>query len=85
MSEQLTTCAECGMSVETNEYHPYAACLMFKACRDSSIVRENLNAVGNTAIGFCALILDNADKNEHPSDLADALRAIIKTRQGIDE
>lgn len=35
-------CAECGMDCEVGEFHPYAACLMFKACHDSSIVRANL-------------------------------------------
>lgn len=41
----MTTCAECGMTVEPNEYHPYAACLMFKACYSAEVVRANLNAV----------------------------------------
>ena len=40
-----TTCQECGMLIEANEYHPYAACLMFKACQDGEVVRENLKAV----------------------------------------
>jgi hypothetical protein len=33
------------MLVEPGEYHPYAACLMFKACGDGSVVRANLDAV----------------------------------------
>jgi len=37
-----TQCAECGMSVETGEYHPYAACLMFKGCHNSKTVNMNL-------------------------------------------
>jgi hypothetical protein len=46
MSEQITTdCAECGMRVDSTEYHPYAACLMFKQCHDSTIVQANLDAV----------------------------------------
>lgn len=44
MSE-TDTCGECGMGVDPGEYHPYAACLMFKHCRDSEIVRRNLAAV----------------------------------------
>jgi hypothetical protein len=39
------TCAECGMPVSTNEYHPFAACLMFKACHNSETVKVNLDAV----------------------------------------
>lgn len=38
-------CAECGMPVTPNEYHPYAACLMFRGCRDAAVVRANLTAV----------------------------------------
>lgn len=38
-------CAECGMPVFPGEYHPYAACLMFRACKDSEIVASNLEAV----------------------------------------
>jgi hypothetical protein len=41
----MRECKECGMLVEPGEYHPYAACLMFKACGDSSVVRANLVAV----------------------------------------
>lgn len=37
-------CLECGMLTRLGEYHPYAACLMFRACRDSALVREHLYA-----------------------------------------
>jgi hypothetical protein len=40
-----TPCAECGMPVWPGEYHPYAACLMFKACHNSETVTANLAAV----------------------------------------
>jgi len=33
------------MEVQTNEYHPYAACLMFKACGNARDVRLGLTAV----------------------------------------
>jgi hypothetical protein len=39
-------CAECGMVLSSpNEYHPYAACLMYKGCKDENTVRLNLLAV----------------------------------------
>ncbi len=38
-------CAECGMPVTLGEYHPFAACLMFKGCQDSSVVRTNLETI----------------------------------------
>lgn len=33
------------MQCTPGEYHPYAACLMFRACGDSTVVRANLDAV----------------------------------------
>jgi hypothetical protein len=33
------------MIVASDEYHPFAACLMHEACRNSETVRANLNAV----------------------------------------
>lgn len=45
----LPACACCGMVLEhPEEYHPFAACLMYKQCKDESTVRANLFAV----IGF---------------------------------
>lgn len=41
----MTECKECRMPVMTCEYHPYAACLMFKACRNSLTVNANLEHV----------------------------------------
>jgi len=38
----LLPCQECGMECTPNEYHPYAACLMFKGCHNSETVRANL-------------------------------------------
>lgn len=37
------------MLVASREYHPYAACLMFKACQDASTVRKNLEALTHPA------------------------------------
>ncbi len=40
-----SVCQECGMPVRLGEYHPYAACLMFKGCHSSETVRTNLEAI----------------------------------------
>lgn len=40
-----SNCAQCGMMCRVGEYHPYAACLMFTACRDGNVVRANLEAI----------------------------------------
>lgn len=45
MTTDREPCGECGMLCEPGEYHPYAACLMFTACRNSDTVRGNLQAV----------------------------------------
>jgi hypothetical protein len=41
----MEPCCECGMHVTIDQYHPYAACLMFKQCHDSEVVEANLLAV----------------------------------------
>lgn len=44
--QQNTPCAGCGMQTNTpREYHPHAACLMFRACHNADEVRANLDAV----------------------------------------
>lgn len=43
--EDMPACGDCGMPCKPGEYHPYAACLMFKACHNSDTVRANLEAV----------------------------------------
>lgn len=49
MADALKPCGECGMPCVPTEYHPYAACLMFKACHNSDTVRGNLQAVRDDA------------------------------------
>lgn len=48
MTEPTRPCGTCGMPSTPGEYHPYAACLMFKACHNSETVRANLEAVRTT-------------------------------------
>lgn len=45
MTNETRVCAECGMPGKADEYHPYAACLMFKQCHSSETVQANLDAV----------------------------------------
>lgn len=42
------SCKTCGMGLIPNEYHPPAACLMFKGCRNSEIVREEIRAMAQS-------------------------------------
>lgn len=37
-----TVCGDCGMPVGPDDFHPFAACLMFEACRNSMTVEANL-------------------------------------------
>lgn len=41
----VPSCAVCEMTVGDGEYHPYAACLMYKQCRNAEAVKDNLWAV----------------------------------------
>lgn len=41
----MEPCTCCWMPCAPGEYHPYAACLMFKACNNSETVRANLDDV----------------------------------------
>lgn len=52
-NKALPACAECGMIVQLGEYHPFAACLMYKGCKDENTVRENIKAIATqwTALG----------------------------------
>jgi len=43
----MNACHECGMVCHPNEYHPYAACLMFRGCHDADTVRANLIGAPN--------------------------------------
>jgi hypothetical protein len=40
--EEVARCTECGMWCEPGEFHPFAACLMFRASADRRVVRANL-------------------------------------------
>lgn len=54
MTSDDKKCHECGFPVMDGEFHPYAACLMFKACGNSDTVTANLKAVvvHGYSIGF---------------------------------
>jgi hypothetical protein len=43
-------CTQCGMACSPSEYHPYAACLMFMACKNGDTVRASLEAVKEHAL-----------------------------------
>jgi hypothetical protein len=46
------------MSVFENEYHPFAACLMFKACGSSRTVQVNIREIRDSTAEYCALCCD---------------------------
>jgi hypothetical protein len=44
-----SSCGSCGMHIEhPREFHPHAACLMFKACQNGTTVTDNLAFVVET-------------------------------------
>ena len=42
-------CHQCGMVCQPNEYHPYAACILYGAIHDGDAARANLNAIAQHA------------------------------------
>jgi hypothetical protein len=42
-------CHQCGMVCQPDEYHPYAACILYGAIHDGDAVRANLNAIAQHA------------------------------------
>ena len=70
--EENNYCTECGMITNTGEYHPYAACLLFKACGSGYEVRNQLQYIAEHAQAESARriekeiihILDGIDKDE---------------------
>ncbi|HEX5704914.1 MAG TPA: hypothetical protein VFX97_17075 [Pyrinomonadaceae bacterium] len=41
----MNGCGECGMLVDAQEYHPYAACVMYRQLGQAEKVNSNLRAV----------------------------------------
>lgn len=41
--DNTTNCGDCGMPVGADDFHPFGACLMFKACKNSETVRANMD------------------------------------------
>src|SRR5258708_5052135 len=52
----MTPCADCGMECEPGEYHPYAACLLFRALGSCTEVRAHLDAIRASALRRAAAI-----------------------------
>jgi len=76
MSKQFAACADCGMILDPNEYHPYAACLMFKSCKSSEVVMKNLHAVQLNGVRIAASHVEQMGDRIEPSEIAKRLRAI---------
>jgi hypothetical protein len=81
-------CQECGMLVVDGEYHPFAACLIFKGCSDGGQVRNILTCLDQYYTGNererCANICEEMALESDPDDFAlDALNyASVKIRSG---
>jgi hypothetical protein len=70
------SCAECGMPlVSVTDYHPYAACLIFKQCHDSETVTISLDAVMAYALNYGSPPPPLA-KREH---LGDVIETALRT------
>ena len=49
--------------------------MLRKECCGKRLREDDLDGIENTILEFCAHVLLVADKNDHPSDLADRLRS----------
>lgn len=76
-TQALVACGECGMPCRASEYHPMAACLMFKACHNSDQVRANLGAIVADANAFAAALRSPVTQEGEPSDERAAFEAWI--------
>ena len=70
------------MPVEKHEYHPYAACLMYRSCGDSGVVKRGLDEVG--AWGRCCEHVWWAGRAVTDSDLATSIRLVTRLRGWAD-
>jgi len=79
-----TGCGDCGMPCASSEYHPYAACLMFKHCRNSETVRANLQAVrqqGRVAgLRECLDMLEGEIARDRDSGVLESLRQRMEAK-----
>jgi hypothetical protein len=76
-------CTECGMTVLPNEYHPYLACLAYKACLNPDTVHANIRAIRDHVTEYCAMVADGCDRGARPYEIADRLRNLIKSDQRL--
>jgi len=83
ISRGMSCCGECGMSVEACEYHPFAACLMFKQCQNSKTVRDSLKSVAacgaNNTISAIKELIDNTStwSGDSVESVVDRLQKLI--------
>jgi hypothetical protein len=74
--KEFSTCAECGMTVIMSEYHPYAACVLYRQTHQSEKVADLLRDVA--LYGYQAakngLELDDALRNIAASNTASTRR-----------
>jgi len=65
-------CAECGMIVDVNEYHPYPACVMFRQVADGDKVRAYLDQIIEYGKGESAKELATVTRALERSQTAEA-------------
>ena len=71
-------CSGCEMMLDRNEYHPYAACLLFKQTKNSETVRENLIDVRNKGIEQAAALVALVDGHMSSDEIAKRLLSVGK-------
>lgn len=80
----LAPCGECGMPCTRAEYHPYAACLMFKACQNSDTVRANLQALRAQAAPQGPALVPLTDEEIERMFFSESAEEIIKFTRALE-
>ncbi len=65
-------------------YHPYAACLMFKGCKDGNVVQANLDAVRAFGAQYDSGFDDLADRYAALEARCRQMDAVVRTVASLD-
>lgn len=76
-------CHSCGMiTKEDREYHPYAACLLFKACGNGDTVRAELAAVKGHALNDLKNLKQAAKEQGYALVPVGSIKGVVTTMIG---
>jgi len=69
-------CADCGMILQLNEFHPDAACTIYRATKSTSLVRKTVSSIYNESLELCAQTCEMLREEDSLEDIANTFRAL---------